>query len=144
MSRWYKTDDEKRGYRDREESGRYSPYPYGESRDYRDGWDEREREERRAIERREEERAAEEAEERRIARARAEREREQERAEEVAPAHVERTSPNCRPCPACPDGNEWSTDGPTGRACPTCAGFAVVKLDGAPFTPAEFHGERDA
>ncbi len=33
------------------------------------------------------------------------------------------------PCPACPDGNEWSTDGPTGRACPVCKGKAYMGED---------------
>lgn len=37
-----------------------------------------------------------------------------------------------KPCPSCPDGNEWSSEGPTGRACRTCKGYAVVNLDGSP------------
>ena len=31
------------------------------------------------------------------------------------------------PCPSCPDGNEWSRNGPTGRACPTCKGKAYLE-----------------
>ena len=30
------------------------------------------------------------------------------------------------PCHACPDGNEWSSNGPTGRACPVCKGKAYL------------------
>jgi hypothetical protein len=37
-----------------------------------------------------------------------------------------------RPCPACPDGNEWDMNGPTGRACKVCHGHAAVKMNGAP------------
>lgn len=29
-------------------------------------------------------------------------------------------------CPSCPDGNEWSSNGPTGRACKTCGGKAYI------------------
>ena len=36
-----------------------------------------------------------------------------------------------RPCPACPDGNVWGSEGPTGRICPVCGGFAEVKMDGS-------------
>lgn len=32
-----------------------------------------------------------------------------------------------QPCPACPDGNEWGANGPTGRACKTCGGNAYVE-----------------
>jgi hypothetical protein len=32
-------------------------------------------------------------------------------------------------CPSCPDGNEWSSTGPTGRACPTCKGLAYLDRD---------------
>lgn len=28
------------------------------------------------------------------------------------------------PCPACPDGGVWNSDGPTGRLCPVCKGMA--------------------
>ena len=31
-----------------------------------------------------------------------------------------------RPCPSCPDGNEWNSNGPTGRACRTCGGKAYL------------------
>jgi len=30
-------------------------------------------------------------------------------------------------CHACPDGNEWSRNGPTGRACPVCKGKAYLE-----------------
>jgi hypothetical protein len=30
-------------------------------------------------------------------------------------------------CPACPDGNEWDSNGPTGRACQTCDGKAYLE-----------------
>jgi Zn finger protein HypA/HybF involved in hydrogenase expression len=30
------------------------------------------------------------------------------------------------PCPACPDGQVWTMNGPTGRTCPTCKGHAVI------------------
>lgn len=36
-----------------------------------------------------------------------------------------------RPCPSCPDGNEWSSNGPTGRACKTCGGKAYLGPDEA-------------
>jgi len=31
-----------------------------------------------------------------------------------------------QPCPACPDGNEWGANGPTGRACNVCGGKAYI------------------
>jgi len=34
-----------------------------------------------------------------------------------------------RPCPACPDGNEWDETGLTGRACPVCQGRAYLGED---------------
>ena len=37
------------------------------------------------------------------------------------------------PCPSCPDGNEWDSNGPTGRACRVCKGHALVNRDGSPF-----------
>jgi len=43
-------------------------------------------------------------------------------------------SDELKPCPSCPDGNEWDSDGPTGRVCKTCKGFAFVKPNGAPLT----------
>jgi hypothetical protein len=30
------------------------------------------------------------------------------------------------PCPACPDGNRWTSEGPMGR-CPVCKGTAVLQ-----------------
>lgn len=29
-------------------------------------------------------------------------------------------------CPSCPDGNEWDSNGPTGRMCRTCKGKAYI------------------
>ena len=46
-----------------------------------------------------------------------------------------------RPCPSCPDGNEWGANGPTGRACKICGGFAVTHLDGSHLTQQEFEDE---
>lgn len=37
-----------------------------------------------------------------------------------------------KPCPACPDGNQWDSNGPTGKACPVCNGYAIVQLNGSP------------
>ena len=69
MSRWYRTEEEQKGYDDRNEAGRWASYPYERDHDYRAGWDDAERDARRDRERREEERmeqeAAERAEERR-------------------------------------------------------------------------------
>jgi hypothetical protein len=36
-----------------------------------------------------------------------------------------------RPCPSCPDGNVWGSNGPTGATCKTCNGHAVVFMDGS-------------
>jgi len=46
-----------------------------------------------------------------------------------------------KPCPSCPDGNVWVSNGPTAKACPTCNGKAIVNLDGSPVSDAE---EEDA
>lgn len=40
-------DEQQRGYDDRRDEGRYGSYPHSEDYDYRRGWDERDREERR-------------------------------------------------------------------------------------------------
>lgn len=40
------------------------------------------------------------------------------------------------PCPSCPDGNEWSMNGPTGRACRTCGGKGYVEKEIARCPPA--------
>lgn len=64
MSRWYRTGEEQQGYDDRKEADRWASYPYERSHDYREGWDDAARDERRAQERREEERAEQEAAER--------------------------------------------------------------------------------
>lgn len=54
------------------------------------------------------------------------------------------TSKDCKPCPDCLDGEEMVIeDGVAhswGSKCPTCSGWAVVKLDGAKFTADEWHG----
>lgn len=34
------------------------------------------------------------------------------------------------PCPACPDGYVWNSNGPTGATCPRCKGHAVVYRNG--------------
>lgn len=34
-----------------------------------------------------------------------------------------------QPCPSCPDGNEWNSNGPTGRACKTRNGKAYIGDD---------------
>lgn len=34
-----------------------------------------------------------------------------------------------RSCPACPDGNVWDSNGPTGKACPVCKGNAFLGED---------------
>ena len=39
------------------------------------------------------------------------------------------------PCPACPDGNEWDCNSPTGRVCRVCGGHAVLNLDGSRVDP---------
>ena len=39
------------------------------------------------------------------------------------------------PCPACPDGNEWDSNGPTGRACKVCGGHAELNRDGSRLYP---------
>jgi predicted nucleic acid-binding Zn-ribbon protein len=36
-----------------------------------------------------------------------------------------------RACPSCPDGNEWTASGPTGRACPTCGGQGYLPNENA-------------
>ena len=46
-------------------------------------------------------------------------------------------------CPNCPDGNEWNSDGPTGRACRTCKGKAYVGEDDPPY-PFCLHPEKCA
>ena len=44
-----------------------------------------------------------------------------------------------KPCPSCPDGNEWASNGPTGRVCKICGGFAVTHMDGSTITKHEFN-----
>lgn len=46
-----------------------------------------------------------------------------------------------RPCPACPDGSVWDSNGPTSKTCPVCNGHATVHLDGSPVGPR--YGLRD-
>ena len=43
----------------------------------------------------------------------------------------ERDLEELAPCPSCPDGNVWNSDGPTTAVCKTCMGYAVVKCDGS-------------
>lgn len=47
------------------------------------------------------------------------------------------------PCPCCPDGNEWNANGPTGRVCKRCGGFAIMHLDGSRLTETEFNAATD-
>ncbi len=37
-----------------------------------------------------------------------------------------------RPCPLCPDGSVWNSNGPTGRKCPACNGKAYIGDDDEP------------
>lgn len=82
MSRWNLHGDARQGYDDCEKADRWAGYPYSESYDYRQGWEERERDERReerqAEERREEEAAQERAEEQRRHEAYLEQQRQEE------------------------------------------------------------------
>lgn len=39
--------------------------------------------------------------------------------------------PETMACPACPDGNVWTLDGPTQAICPTCGGYAALYRDGS-------------
>ncbi len=43
------------------------------------------------------------------------------------------TPTEVRPCPACPDGSVWTSEGPTSKICPICKGHALVNMDGSPF-----------
>lgn len=45
-----------------------------------------------------------------------------------------------KPCPECPDGNVWNSNGPTGATCKVCKGHAVVNLDGSPLRPEQVKG----
>ena len=62
MSRFYRNEEEQRGYDDREEEGRLAPYPYERSHDYRECWDGAAEDERREQRREEEREQLEEAE----------------------------------------------------------------------------------
>ena len=53
------------------------------------------------------------------------------------------TANQYRPCPDCPDGQVWNNDGPTGRACKTCKGFATLNLDGSALEEPEMDEPRD-
>lgn len=44
-----------------------------------------------------------------------------------------------RPCPNCPDGNVWDSNGPTCKVCPVCNGFAALKADGSALPPRKRH-----
>ena len=37
----------------------------------------------------------------------------------------------CRPCPRCPDGYVWNSNGPTPKCCPVCNGHAALRADGS-------------
>lgn len=47
------------------------------------------------------------------------------------------------PCPMCQDGQVWYSDGPTGKRCPSCNGFAVVHYDGSKITQEEYEQDDD-
>ena len=34
-------------------------------------------------------------------------------------------------CPSCPDGYVWNIQGPTGKTCPVCKGYAMVNRNGS-------------
>ena len=40
-----------------------------------------------------------------------------------------------KPCPSCPDGSVWDSNGSTAKTCPVCNGYATVNLDGSPIAP---------
>ncbi len=94
MSRWYRTKEEQQGYDDRNETDRWASYPYERSHDYREGWDDAARDERRAQERREEERVEQEAEKCRQERCQQEAEQ-MRRAEEES--YYEQQPEQCEP-----------------------------------------------
>jgi hypothetical protein len=48
-----------------------------------------------------------------------------------------------KPCPACPDGNVWTANGPTGATCPVCRGYAVLHLNGSPIRGDEIEASDD-
>jgi len=41
----------------------------------------------------------------------------------------DRNKDELRSCPDCPDGYVWTERGPTDKECPTCKGYAVVKVE---------------
>jgi hypothetical protein len=53
--------------------------------------------------------------------------------------HVERMESDndvcLKPCPSCPDGYVWGSDGPTAKTCPRCLGHAVINFDGSCLRP---------
>lgn len=83
MSRWGMHGDERRGYEDHEKADRWTSYPYSETYEYRQGWDEQARDERRERDRQQEERAQQEAQERAEEQRQHEARLEQQRQEEA-------------------------------------------------------------
>jgi len=51
------------------------------------------------------------------------------------------TDADFRPCPQCPDGYVWNSDGSTGKTCQLCKGYAVVNPDGSPLTKEQQEGK---
>ena len=47
-----------------------------------------------------------------------------------------------KPCHACPDGQVWNGDGPTGKTCEVCNGHAALNLDGTPIAPSHTRATR--
>lgn len=45
------------------------------------------------------------------------------------------------PCMSCPDGYVWNVNGPTGKACPVCKGYARLHLNGSPLTKEEWEAQ---
>lgn len=42
------------------------------------------------------------------------------------------------PCPACPDGYVWTTNGQTAAKCKVCNGYAALKRNGEKLTEREY------
>ena len=93
MSRFYRNDEEKRGYTDRQEAGRFNCYPYTESHEYLEGWKERDRDEIHERNRQEERREEAAEQERQEYRRRREREREQEEFEQLEEERQQQAPP---------------------------------------------------
>lgn len=126
MSRWYMNDEQQRGYDDRRDEGRCARYPYSEDYDYRRGWEEREREERREREREEERRHEEEMEERRAYERSMERIMEEEEYyASMAQQQPEMPDANPHVCPEC----DWQC-ACSDQPCSCCNGSSAALAEG--------------